>query len=79
MAHTRQEWRDAMFRPPADEDRARTAAVSLSGLVGAILLVLGWHSGHIHNRLLVILGAVLLIAAVVQFAVFIFARLRGSP
>jgi peptidoglycan/LPS O-acetylase OafA/YrhL len=79
MAHTRQEWRDAMFRRADEAERPRAAAVTLSGFAGAILLVAGWNGGHIHNRFLVALGAALLLACLVQFALFVLGRLRRSP
>ncbi|HXY45081.1 MAG TPA: hypothetical protein VEH29_12915 [Acidimicrobiales bacterium] len=78
MAHTRKEWHDAIFRRASEAERPRAAAVTLSGFLGAIILVVGWSGGHAHNRVLVTLGAVLLLAAVVQFALFVRRRLHSS-
>ncbi|MGC9961373.1 MAG: hypothetical protein ABSE47_05655 [Acidimicrobiales bacterium] len=78
MGYTRQQWHDAMVRSAGADERGRTAAISLSALAGAVILVLGWNSGHIRHPVLVVIGAAILVAAVVQFALFVHRRLRGS-
>jgi hypothetical protein len=78
MGYSRQEWHAAMFSRAGEGEHGQTAAVSLSSFVGAILLVIGWHGGHVHNRILVGVGAALLILSLVLFAFFVFRRLRSS-
>ena len=78
MGYTRQQWHDAMLSSAGADERGRTAAISLSALAGAVILVIGWNSGHIRHPVLVAVGAAVLVAAVVQFVVFVLRRLRSS-
>jgi hypothetical protein len=78
VAYTRQQWRDALVRSADAGERARTAGISLSAFVGAIVLLVGWNSGHLRHPVLVVIGGAFLVASLLQFVLFVLRRLRAS-